>query len=224
MLKQGKVGILNIDLRNVKIFWDAPKLKGETVMDFISKNWSRLSLAFLYFIGGVIAVIAWVNIPSDYAFTAIGWLNNFYKVALIVSTIVYFFGMVGVTIMKTMQNSKKIVNILYMSVGGLITVLLMVLMIVASCNDSNLILIFGNRAIASLYQLWVPIFVFGLHPLIKGVTRFIEAEMVPAQAKVQPAAAPVAKTAPAKAEAPKAKAAAPKAPVKKAAPKAPAAK
>ena len=217
MLKHGKVAILKLDLRYVKIFWDAPKLKGDTVMDFISKNWSRLSLAFLYFIGGVIAVIAWVNIPSD--FTTIGWLNNLYKIALIISTVAFFFGMVGITVIKTMQNSKKIVNILYMSIGGLITVLLMVTMIVASCNDSELITISGNRAVENFYRLWVPIFVFGLHPLIKGVTRFIEAEMVPAQAKVQPTPAPVAETAPAKAEAPKAKA-----PAKKAAPKAKAAK
>ena len=185
-------------------------------MDFISKNWSRLSLAFLYFIGGVIAVIAWVNIPSDYPFTAIGWLNSFYKIALIISTIVYFFGMVGVTVMKSMQNSKKIVSMLYMCVGGLVTVLLLVMMIVASCNDGDLILIFGNRAVDNFYRLWVPIFVFGLHPLIKGVTRFIEAEMIPAKANVQPTPAPVAE--PVAEEAPKA-------PAKKAAPKkAPAAK
>ena len=72
-------------------------------------------------------------------------------------------------------------------------------------------MIFGNGAIISLYQLWVPFLVFGLYPLIKGVTRFIEAETVPAQATVKPAATPVAETAPA--------VKATKTPAKKAAPK-----
>lgn len=171
-------------------------------MDFIRKNWSRLSLAFLYFIGGVIAVIAWINNSSHIADA--DWLNAFYNTALLISTIVFFFGMVGVTIVKSMQNSKKVVSALYMCVGGLITVLLLVLIVVASCNQADLILIYGNGAITSFYQLWVPFLVFGLHPLIKGVTRFIEAEHVPAQATVKPAAAPVTETTAAKAPAKKA--------------------
>ncbi len=175
-------------------------------MDFIRKNWSRLSLAFLFFLGGVIAVIAWINNSSRFADA--NWLNAFYNTALLISTIVYFFGMVGVTIMKSMQNSKKVVSALYMCIGGLITVLLLVLVVVASCNQADLILIYGRGAITSLYQLWVPFLVFGLYPLIKGVTRFIEAEQVPAQATVKPAAAPVTATVAEK-----------KAPAKKATPK-----
>ncbi len=193
-------------------------------MDFIRKNWSRLSLAFLFFIGGVIAVIAWIN--NTGRIVNADWLNAFYNTALLITTIVFFFGMVGITVTKSMQNSKKIVSALYMCIGGLNTVLLLVLFIVASCNQSELVLIFGKNAIASLYQLWVPFIVFGLHPLIKGVTRFIEAETIPAKAAVKPVAtAPVTETV--KAEAPKAtapKATAPKAAAKKTAPKAPVAK
>ncbi len=193
-------------------------------MDFIRKNWSRLSLAFLFFVGGVIAVIAWIN--NTGRIVNADWLNAFYNTALLITTIVFFFGMVGVAVTKSMENSKKIVSLLYMCIGGLNTLLLLVLFIVASCNQSNLVLIFGNGAITSFYQLWVPFLVFGLHPLVKGVTRFIEAETVPAKATVKPVAtAPVTETV--KAEAPKAtapKAAAPKAAAKKAAPKAPAAK
>ena len=180
-------------------------------MDFIRKNWSRLSLAFFYFIGGVIAVIAWINYGSR--ITGGNWVNDFYNIALLISTMVFFFGMVGVTVIKTLQNSKKVVSALYMCVGGLITVLLLVFVVVASCNDSTLILMSGSSSLATLYQFWVPFLVFGLHPLIKGVTRFIEAEMAPAPV----AAKPVAPVAEATAEAPKA-------PVKKAAPKAPAKK
>ncbi|MBO4823181.1 MAG: hypothetical protein J5580_01270 [Clostridia bacterium] len=174
-------------------------------MDFIRKNWSRLSLAFLYFIGGVFAIIAWVNFGSR--ITDGSWLYDFYYIVLLISTMVFFFGMVGVTIVKSMQNSKKLVSALYMIVGGIITVLLLVLIIVAGVNDSELASIAGRGAMASFYQLWVPFFVFGLHPLIKGVTRFIEAEMVPAQ--VKPVAAPVAETVVAEKK-PAAKKAAPK--------------
>ncbi len=196
-------------------------------MDFIRKNWSRLSLAFLFFLGGVIAVIAWINNSGRIANA--DWLNAFYNTILLISTIVFFFGMVGIAIMKSMQNSKKIVSLLYMSIGGLITLMLLILIIIAGCNQSSLVLVFGNGAVTSFYQLWVPFFVFGMHPLIKGVTRFIEAETVPAKATVKPAAAPVTE---AKAEAPKApvakpaaKPAAVKPAAKKAAPKkAPAAK
>lgn len=205
MLEIAKVAILKVDLHHVKIFWDAPKLKGDEVMDFIRKNWSRLSLAFLYFIGGVFAIIAWANFGSR--ITDGSWLYDFYYISLLISTMVFFFGMVGVTIVKSMQNSKKVVSALYMVVGGIITVLLLVLIIVAGVNDSELASIAGRGAMASFYQLWVPFIVFGLHPLIKGVTRFIEAEMVPAP--VKPAAAPVAETVVAEKK-PAAKKAAPK--------------
>ena len=168
-------------------------------MDFIRKNWSRLSLAFLYFIAGIIAVAAWVNYGSR--ITAGDWLSDFNNIVLLIATMVFFFGMVGVTVIKTIQNDKKVVSALYMCIGGLVTVLMLVFIVVASCNDTDYILIYGNRALYTFYLLWVPFFVFGLHPLIKGVTRFIEAETVPAQ--VKPAAAPVAETAAPKKAAPK---------------------
>ena len=76
-------------------------------MDFIRKNWSRLSLAFLFFIGGVIAVIAWIN--NTGRIVNADWLNAFYNTALLITTIVFFFGMVGITVTKSNQNSKKIV-------------------------------------------------------------------------------------------------------------------
>ena len=154
----------------------------------------------------MIAVIAWINYGSR--ITDGGWVADFYNIALLISTMVFFFGMVGVTVIKTLQNSKKVVSALYMCIGGLITVLLLVLVVVTSCNQTDLILIYGSGAITALYQLWVPFLVFGLYPLIKGVTRFIEAEQVPAQVTVKPAAAPVTATVAEK-----------KAPAKKATPK-----
>ena len=183
-------------------------------MDYIRKNWSRLSLALLYFVGGVIAVIAWINNSGHVADK--DWLNALYNTIVVIATVLYFFGMVGVTIMKTMQNSKKIVSILYMTIGALISVMMLVLICIASSNQADLILIYGDGAITAFYQLYVPFIVFGLHALIKGVTRFIEAEGIPAKAAVQPVA-PVANEVVAEEKAPKA-------PAKKTAPKAPAAK
>lgn len=187
-------------------------------MDFIRKNWSRLSLALLFFIGGVIAVIAWINNPGR--ITEGDWLSAFYNTALLIATIVFFFGMVGITIVKSMENSKKIVSIIYMAMGGVVTVLLLVLITVAACNNANYVLFIGDFATVSLYQLWIPLIVFGLYPFIKGITRFIEAESVPAKANVaQPAVQPVAETAEVN-EAPKA----PKTSTKKATSKTTAAK
>ena len=179
-------------------------------MDFIRKNWSRLSLAFLYLIGAVIAVVAWVNNSGTIA--GANWVESFYNIALIISTAVFFLGMVAVTFVKSLQNSKKAVSIIYMVIGGVITLLLLVLIIVASLNNSDLVLFFGANAVNSFYTLWVPFIVFGLQPLIKGVTRFVESVNVPAAAPVTPVAAPVAEApaeekAPAKKTAAKAKAA-----------------
>ena len=174
-------------------------------MDFIRKNWSRLSLAFLFFIGGVIAVVARINSGR----IADGnWVDAFYNTALLISTLVFFFGMVAVTVIKSMENSKKIVSIVYMTMGSIISLLLVVLIVVASSNSNDVVLFVGDGAVESLYQLWVPFLVFGLYPLIKGITRFIEAETVPAKA---PVAQPTAPAAAAVEEAPK------KAPAKKAA-------
>lgn len=191
-------------------------------MDFIRKNWSRLSLAFLFFIGGVIAVVAWINNPSRIADS--NWVNAFNNTAVLISTLVFFFGMVGVTIVKSMENSKKVVSVIYMAMGTVVTILLLVLIMVANFNQPSITSFVGEKAVESFYQLWVPFIVFGLYPLIKGATRFIEAESVPAKATVaQPAVEPAKEPVAEVAEAPKAPKT-PKTTAKKAAPKASAAK
>ncbi len=175
-------------------------------MDFIRKNWSRLSLAFLYLIGGVIAVIAWV-INAKSIFSSEDWLVQFNSIALLVSTIAFFFGMVAITIVKSLQ-SKKAVSVIYMVIGGIATLALLVYIIVASCQNADLVVFAGEEAQIRFYMLWVPFIVFGLHPLIKGVTRFVESTAIPAKAPVAPVVAeqPAVET---PAEAPK------KAPAKK---------
>lgn len=169
-------------------------------MDFIRKNWSRLSLAFLYFIGAVIAVVAWVN--NWNLITDSKGIEKFFFLSVFISTIVFFLGMIAVNVVKAVSSSKKTVSAIYMVVGGLITVLLVVFVIVAGCQQYSVVLFTGSNAITSLYLLWVPFFVFGLYPLVKGTTRFIEGATVPAKAEVaQPVAKPAAET---PAEAPKA--------------------
>ena len=172
-------------------------------MDFIRKNWSRLSLAFIYLIGLVIAVVAWVNNWDYIAETEGAYM--FFMLSVFISTIMFFLGMVCVNVVKAICNSKKAVSAIYMVVGGIITVLLVVLIIVAGNQGFELASFTSSVAVFSTYLLWVPFIVFGLYPLVKGVTRFIEGVTVPAKAEVaqpaQPAAKPVAET---PAEAPKA--------------------
>ena len=201
-----------LDLQYVKIFWDAPKLKGEKVMDFIRKNWSRLSLAFIYLIGTVIAVVAWVN-NWNYIADSEG-VAKFFFISMFISTIMFFLGMVCISVVKAVSCSKKAVSAIYMAMGGVISVLLLVFIIVASSQQFELVLFTGNTAVVSLYFLWVPFIVFGLYPLVKGVTRFIEATNVPAKVAAQPVAQSAAKPAN------ETVAEAPKATAKKTAPKA----
>ena len=175
-------------------------------MDFIRKNWSRLSLAFLYLIGGVIAVVAWVN--NWDSITGSEGIEKFFYISVFISTIMFFFGMVCVTLVKAIVNSKKAVSAIYMVFGSVITILLMVFIIVASSQQYEVVLFASANALESFYMLWVPFIVFGLYPLIKGATRFIEASNVPAKAEVaQPAVETVAEApkAPAKKTASKAK-------------------
>lgn len=186
-------------------------------MDFIRKNWSRLSLAFIYLIGLVIAVVAWVNNWDLISGTE--GIDMFFMLSVFISTIMFFLGMVCVNVVKAICNSKKAVSAIYMVVGSIITVLLVVLIIVAGNQGHELVSFVGDYAVTSLYYLWVPFIVFGLYPLVKGATRFIEASNTPAKAEVaQPAAQPAAK--PVAKPATETVAEAPKAPAKKTASKA----
>ena len=168
-------------------------------MDFIRKNWSRLSLAFIYLVGAVIAVVAWVN--NWNVITDNKGIEKFFYLSVFISTIVFFLGMITVNIVKAVSSSKKTVSAIYMVVGGLITVLLVVFIIVAGCQQYSAVLFTGSGALESLYLLWVPFFIFGLYPLVKGTTRFIEGATFPVKAEAaQPVAKPAAET---PAEAPK---------------------
>ncbi len=175
-------------------------------MDFIRKNWSRLSIALLYLVGGVLAVVAWVNFYTvGVSFSA---MLNFRLIATLIATFAFFLGMIAIAIVKSVTASKKAVSLVYMLMGGVATIAMLAYIITASFQDSSLFL-GGVAGLESLYQLWIPFIVFALHPLVKGVTRFIEMATVPAKAAPveQPAVeAPAEEKAPAK-KATKAKAA-----------------
>ena len=158
-------------------------------MDFIRKNWSRLSLALLFLLGGILGIVAFVN--CDLITANMPGIQKFYNIALLVSTMLYYFGMACVTVLKAVA-SKKAVSITYMVFGAIISVLEIVVLCVCM-NYPYLTSLVGVNAVAVFFQFIVPTLVFGFYPLIKGITRFIEAEQTPAPAKttVQPTAAPV---------------------------------
>ena len=131
-------------------------------------------------------IVAFVN--SD-LFTGVSNIQKFYNIALLVSTMLYFFGMACVTTLKAVAG-KKAVSITYMVFGAVISVLEIVVLCVCM-NYPYLTSLVGSNAIAVFFQFIVPTLVFGFYPLIKGITRFIEAEQTPAPVKtaVQPSAA-----------------------------------
>lgn len=166
-------------------------------MDFIRKNWSRLSLALLFLLGGILGIIAMVNSDTFKMFNLLNGYQRFYAIAMVISAMVYFFGMMVVTILKCVAG-KKMVSATYMIIGGIVTILEVVVLCV--CVNAELISLSGTNSAEVFFEFIVPLIVFGLYPLVKGTTRFIEAEHtpIPAKAAAQPAAAEPAKaTAPA---------------------------
>lgn len=167
-------------------------------MDFIRKNWSRLSIALLFLLGGILGIVAFANsglfkLPLDAA-------SMFYYIAMLTSVIVYFFGMVCIMILKSCAG-KKAVSLSYMVMGAIVAILNIVVLFVC-INDAEKISLIGASAVDVFFKFIVVTLVFGFYPLIKGITRFIEAEMTPLPVKA--AAQPAAATTAAPAAAPKA--------------------
>lgn len=171
-------------------------------MDFIRKNWSRLSIALLFLLGGILGIVAFAN--SGLFKLANDAASTFYYIAMLTSVIVYFFGMVCVMILKSCAG-KKAVSMAYMVMGAIVAILNLVVLFVC-INDASKISLIGANAVDVFFRFIVVTLVFGFYPLIKGITRFIEAEMTPLPAKAAPAQpATTAAPAQATATAPKAK-------------------
>lgn len=156
-------------------------------MNFIHNNWSRLSLALIFLLGGILGIVAFAN--SGMFSLDVDDTTKFFHIALLISTLVYFFGMVCVTVLKAVAG-KKAVSVAYMVMGGIISILNIVVLCVCM-NKTNLISLVQPYpyGINALFEFIVPTLVFGLYPLLKGITRFVEAEHTPAP--VKPAVQPV---------------------------------
>ena len=150
-------------------------------MEFVKTHWSRLSIALLFLIGGALAIVFYV-VSGAFDFAAGTTVSVILGTILpFISALLYFFGMFAIMLIKT--TNKKCVGILYAIIGGLVTIL-------------NIIAICVYTVIMGQWGFWsiiVPLLVFGLYPLIKGVTRFVEADVAPLPASAS--AAPAAKKA-----------------------------
>jgi hypothetical protein len=139
-------------------------------MEFIQKHWARLSMALLFLIGGIIAIIAYADSFDTLKDTA-GWFP-------FIATVLFFFSSCAVALLKVL--CPKSVGFVYGISGGIITILFTVLL--AIDNDLG----FG---IDTFWYYIVPLIVFGVQPLVRGLIRFIEGDRPLA---VAPAPAPKA--------------------------------
>ncbi len=147
-------------------------------MNFIKENWSRFSMALLYLLGGALGIIMFISYGFADIFEAKNFADAFLILVPVLSFLVYFFGMVALLITKCVA-SKKVSSILYMAIGGFIALLNLVTFVVFS-SELNLA---GAVDFNTLFVYVVPMIVFGFYPLLKGITRFIEAEVVAVKAK-----------------------------------------
>ena len=154
-------------------------------MEFIKTHWSRLSIALLFLIGGALAIVFYIDEFAILGKTAaeLGLTESeatgqkLFVLLPFVSALIYFFGMLAVMIFKTL--GKKCVGTIYSIVGALVTLFY----VVTLCMPWA----FGMDA-TTYWMVVVPLLVFGLYPLIKGITKFVEADYAP-----KAAPAPVAK-------------------------------
>ncbi|MDR1917978.1 MAG: hypothetical protein LBQ05_03250 [Christensenellaceae bacterium] len=151
-------------------------------MEFIQKHWARLAMALLFLIGGVIAIVAYADVFGDLDGVA-GWFP-------FIGAVLFFFGSSAVALLKVF--APKVVGIVYGTVGGIITILFTVVLAVED---------FGGFGVDTFWKYVVPLTVFGVQPLVRGLIKFVEGDRPLAVAK--PAPAPAEESAP-KAEAKKA--------------------
>jgi hypothetical protein len=146
----------------VKIFQGLPELKGVKVMEFIKTHWSRLSLALLFLLGGIVAIVCYL-VGDAFNATAMSTTTDTIGTILpFVSALVFFFGMAAVMLFKAFDKTKY-VGIFYGVIGGLVTLANVIVMCIYNVMSVN-----------GFWTIIVPLIVFGLHPLLKGLTKFVE--------------------------------------------------
>ena len=142
-------------------------------MEFIKTHWSRLSIALLFLIGGALAIVCYI---ADNAFAASGAAAMWYVIVPFASAMLYFFGMLTIMILKAMLD-KKCVAWIYIIIGTLVLL-------------GNITAICAYPLALNVDAFWiviVPLLVFGLYPLLKGITKFVESGI---PAKPAPVAKP----------------------------------
>jgi peptidoglycan/LPS O-acetylase OafA/YrhL len=139
-------------------------------MEFIQKHWARLSVALLFLIGGIIAIVSYADYFGDLDGVA-DWFP-------FIAAILFFFGSSAVAVLKIF--APKIVGILYGIMGGIVTILFTVILATEDLSGKGLDI---------FWWYIVPLIVFGVQPLVRGLIKFVEGEKVftPAEVKTAPA-------------------------------------
>lgn len=123
-------------------------------MDFLKKNWVKLTLALVSLVGLILAIILLTDIPSGAPFMAI---------AYIIGYMVFFLGMLCYFIAKMMNYDKVAAGILLLF--GFLTTLFFVLTLIEVSGDE-----FSHRIIT--FPIIIQLLAFGLFPLIRGINEF----------------------------------------------------
>jgi peptidoglycan/LPS O-acetylase OafA/YrhL len=148
-------------------------------MEFIQKHWARLSVALLFLIGGILAIISY----STDSFDALNGTEDWFP---FIAAILFFFGSSAVAILKIF--APKIVGLVYGIMGGVITILFTVVLATDNTIDD-----FGVNV---FWYYIVPLLVFGVQPLVRGLIKFVEGDKVFVPAEAKPAPAPKAEPKP----------------------------
>jgi hypothetical protein len=131
-------------------------------MEFFQKHWARLSMALLFLIGGVATIVLYAQ---DFDYLA-DQSNQMVAWAPFIAAVLFFFGMSAVGFLKIF--APKFVGFVYGIIGAVITVLFTIILAVEN---------FGGFYLVDIYWLYVvPLIVFGIQPLVRGLIKFIERE------------------------------------------------
>jgi hypothetical protein len=149
-------------------------------MEFIQKHWARLSMALLFLLGAVATISLYAS-DFDIMDEAIYWYP-------FVAALLFFIGSAAVGILKIF--APKYVGFVYGTVGGIITILFTVILAVEDFD--------GELYIDIYWRYVVPLIVFGIQPLVRGLIKFIEGERPFSSDNPKVAPAPKAEEAPAK--------------------------
>jgi hypothetical protein len=148
-------------------------------MEFIQKHWARLSVALLFLVGGILAIVTY----ADYGFDNLDGTKDWFP---FVAAILFFFGSSAVGLLKIF--APKIVGLVYGIMGGIITILFTVIL---AADDTV-----ANLNLDVFWWYVVPLIVFGVQPLVRGLIKFIEGDRQFTPAEAKPAPAPETKEEP----------------------------